>query len=110
MSTPCRPGGHRPRPCSPPCFARKDSTNMTAAPGASAPPLDDFPTLVRQAQAGDRRVLPALQAHLDAHPEIWQARGNLAQQLKATLITKIAGAEQLATQEVMTRWWDQQVM
>jgi hypothetical protein len=82
---------------------------MTAASGASAPPLNDLHTLVRQAQTGDRSVLPALKAHLDAHPELWQTRGNLAQQLKTTLIAKVAGAAQLATQEAILCWWDHQV-
>ena len=63
---------------------------MTAAPGASAPPLDELTTLLRQAQAGDRSVLPALKTHMDAHPEYWVRQGNLSREIRDLLITQLS--------------------
>ena len=48
---------------------------MTAVSGASAPPLDDLTTLLRQAQAGDHRVYPALKTHMDATQRIGCSKG-----------------------------------
>lgn len=76
---------------------------MTAAPGASAPPLDELTTLLRQAQAGDRRVLPALKMHMDAHPEYWVQQGNLSREIRDLLITQLSVGD-LARQEAITRW------
>jgi hypothetical protein len=78
---------------------------MIEAPGASAPPLDELTTLLRQAQAGDRRVLPALQAHMDAHPEYWVQQGNLSREIRDLLITQLSVGD-LARHEAITRWYE----
>jgi hypothetical protein len=76
---------------------------MTAAPGASAPPLDELTTLVRQAQAGDRSVIPALKTHMDAHPEYWVQQGNLSHEIRNLLITQLSVGD-LARHEAISRW------
>jgi hypothetical protein len=75
---------------------------MTAAPGASAPPREELTTLLRQAQAGDRRVLPALKTHMDAHPEYWVQQGNLSREIRDLLITQLSVGD-LARHEAITR-------
>jgi hypothetical protein len=80
---------------------------MTAAPGASAPPLDELTTLLRQAQAGDRSVLPALRAHMQAHPEYWVQQGNLSREIRDLLITQLSVGD-LVRHEAITRWCDAQ--
>ena len=76
---------------------------MTAAPGASAPPREELTTLLRQAQAGDHRVLPALKTHMDAHPEYWVQQGNLSREIRDLLITQLS-VDDMARQEAITRW------
>ena len=78
---------------------------MTAAPGASAPPLDELTTLLHQAQAGDRRVLPALKTHMDAHPEYWVQQGNLSREIRDLLIMQLSIGD-LARHEAITRWYE----
>src|SRR5215475_4912824 len=105
-STPRSSAGGRSTSC---CSRRsstpKDCTAMTAAPGASAPPLDELATLLRQAQAGDRRVLPALKTHMDAHPEYWVQQGNLSREIRDLLITQLSVSD-LARHEAITRWYE----
>src|SRR5262249_51558664 len=76
---------------------------MTAAPGANAPPLDELTTLLRQAQAGARRVRPALKTHMDAHPEYWVQQGNLSREIRDLLMTQLSIGD-VARQEAITRW------
>jgi hypothetical protein len=77
---------------------------MTAAPSASAPPLDALTTLLRQAQAGDRSVLPALKRHMDAHPEYGVQQGNLSRAIRDLLLTQLSVGD-LARHEAITRWY-----
>ena len=80
---------------------------MTAVSGASTPPLDELTTLLRQAQAGDHRVLPALKTHMDAHPEYWVQQGNLSREIRDLLITQLSVGD-LARREAITRWCEAQ--
>ena len=88
---------------------QKATTDTTAAPGARTPHVDALQTLLAQARKGDTTVLPALLAHLDAHPEHWRQQGNLARELRETLLWKISGnGTDLLKYETTRRWVDAQ--
>jgi hypothetical protein len=81
---------------------QKDITTMTEAPGASVPTQDEVQALLRQAEQGDRTVLPALRAHMDLAPSLWAQRGDLAQVMQQMLIGLVASTN-LVVQENIAR-------
>jgi hypothetical protein len=62
--------------------------------------MEELQELVRRTQRGDRSVLPALRQALDAHPEIWQAYGDLAAQAQAAWLDLLAGPDVLLRESV----------
>jgi len=56
----------------------------------------EFADLVRRANAGDANATTYLHRMLDEHPEIWQQLGDLAVHAEASLLTLVAGTDQLA--------------
>jgi hypothetical protein len=62
--------------------------------------LPTLQALVARAQAGDRSVLPELQAALDHNPEIWRQVGDLALQAQASWLALLAGQDLLLHESV----------
>jgi hypothetical protein len=56
--------------------------------------------LVERAQQGDRAVLPALQAALDAYPEIWRHHGDLARLTEESWLRLLAPDDLLLRESV----------
>jgi hypothetical protein len=82
---------------------QKDATSMTEAPGANALPIDEAMQLMRKAEKGDRKVLPALRAWLDQHPECWDYVEDLAKTTRQSLVKRAGGEKNLLIQEVYER-------
>lgn len=77
---------------------------MTEVNGANdALPFDDAMKLIRKAEQGDRKVVPALRQWLDAHPAYWDHVADLARTTQEALITKLGGDKNLAVQETYAR-------
>lgn len=51
--------------------------------------------LLKQAEQGDRSVVPELRKLLDAHPEIWEFYGDLAHQAQESWLQLAAGSNHL---------------
>jgi hypothetical protein len=78
----------------------KDITNMTEAHGASAPTQDEVKALIRQAEQGDKTVLPALRAYMDRTPDLWVQRGDLARVMQQTLIGLVASTNLIVHESI----------
>jgi hypothetical protein len=75
---------------------------MTEVHGASAPTPDEVKKLLRQAEKGDKAVLPTLQTWMDRTPGYWETVGDLAQTARQSLIQTISG-DNLLAQEAYDR-------
>ena len=76
---------------------------MTEAHGASAPTQDEIKALLKQAEEGDKTVLPALRAYMDQAPGYWEQRGDMAQATQRALIALAGGEKNLVIQETLAR-------
>ena len=80
---------------------------MTVVNGANdAIPKDEAFKLLRKAEKGDKKVLPALREWLDANPSFYNHIGNLARQAQNSLIQQMSGKENLGLPEIMQRKLD----
>ncbi len=59
--------------------------------------------LIRKAEKGDKKALPALRKWLDANPAYWDRLADLARTTQDSLIMKISGEKDLAAQEMYER-------
>jgi hypothetical protein len=62
-------------------------------PEKESPELVELRKLLRQAQRGDRTVLPQLRQTLDAEPAIWRRVGDLAAHARAAWLDLLAGPD-----------------
>ncbi len=61
----------------------------------------EFKALVKKASAGNKTVLPALRAHLDKMPDVWQGTGNMTHLIQHTCIDRMFGKDEVAKECVM---------
>lgn len=80
-----------------------DMPDVIAAPTASLPTRDEFDALVDRAQRGSHEALQDLRSLLRGHPEIGQAVGDIADQVREMLIDKIAGASTVTRESIRIR-------
>jgi hypothetical protein len=76
---------------------------MIEVSGANALPIDEVMPLLRQAEQGDRKVLPALRKWLDTHPAFWDDVEDLAQAARRSFVKRAGGDKNLLVQEVYDR-------
>jgi hypothetical protein len=75
---------------------------MSTGDEPQATTLVDAEEVVRRARAGDKAVLPELEALLDDHPEVWTHFGDLAEQARAAWV-QLASGDDLLLRESLRR-------
>jgi hypothetical protein len=68
-------------------------TDLHPEPMAATLAEADLRAALERARGGDRAALPAVQAALDAHPELWERYGDLAAHARQSWIGLIAGTD-----------------
>ncbi len=63
---------------------------------------DELKKLLKRAERGDHKALPAVRALFDTDPSLWQEIGNLAAQAENALV-KVTAGENLLAQESLER-------
>ncbi len=61
----------------------------------SMPSQEDFAQIVRNANDGDQEALAEMRALLDDNPEIWRHMGDLSRYAQESILSQIAGPDQL---------------
>jgi len=71
------------------------TTSGPATPPIDQPSPEQLADLVRRAEQGDHKVLPALRRALADHPEVWQRYGDLGDVVEATWLNEMGTVDRM---------------